>query len=225
MKIEDTFSYISLFIFLVDEILGGCTRREGECTGLLGAGTGLGSCAAPPFRATQVQFKLGCPREKPCCSEYGYCRTRQDWDFGFFRDCNGVSNGRPLDGNTVDREARASPFVGIPSGFLGPKFKLRERFHVESTDKLRPTLPPTHESLIKQDETEFEDYKLKDLDQLKTLIYLINKNYGVGAANNVNVKLKLKAKLPSENFKTKKDFLEQLKILLLKEPKTEASLL
>ena len=29
--------------------------------------------------ASQVQFKLGCPREKPCCSEYGYCRTRQGY--------------------------------------------------------------------------------------------------------------------------------------------------
>ena len=36
-----------------------------------------------------------------------------------------MSNGRPLDGNTVDREARASPFVGVPSGFMGPKLKLR----------------------------------------------------------------------------------------------------
>ena len=49
----------------------------GKCQGLLGAGTGLDSCAAPPFRATRVEWSLGCPAHRPCCSEFGYCRTRE----------------------------------------------------------------------------------------------------------------------------------------------------
>ena len=32
---------------------GGCTSRVGRCLGLLGAGTGFQSCAAPPYRATR----------------------------------------------------------------------------------------------------------------------------------------------------------------------------
>ena len=46
------------------------------------------------------------------------------------------------------------------------------------------------------------------LDQLKNLIYLMNLKYGVGSAKNIGVSLKLRNKLPSEHFKTKKDFLE-----------------
>lgn len=42
--------------------------------GLLGAGEGEGSCAAPPFRAHYVKWTHGCPGFAPCCSEYGYCR-------------------------------------------------------------------------------------------------------------------------------------------------------
>ena len=42
--------------------------------GLLGAGTGEGSCAAAPFRAYEVKWPYGCPSFAPCCSEYGYCR-------------------------------------------------------------------------------------------------------------------------------------------------------
>ena len=52
---------------------------------------------------------------------------------------------------------------------------------------------------------------------MKTLIYLMNKNYGVGSANNIGVTLRLKKKLPSNNFKTKKDFLEQLRIAIMTE--------
>ena len=43
----------------------------------------------------------------------------------------------------------------------------------------------------------------------------MNKNYGVGSANNIGIKLKIKKKLPSNNFKTKKDFLEQLRIAIM----------
>ena len=42
--------------------------------GLLGAGSGEGSCAAPPFRALYVKWTGGCPGFAPCCTEYGYCR-------------------------------------------------------------------------------------------------------------------------------------------------------
>ena len=102
-------------------------------------------------------------------------------------------------------------------------FDDREHDHVMNTDKMRPTLPPTHEALIKKEENdeELKNFKIKNKDQLKTLIYLINQNYGVGAANNIGVKLKLKNHLPSDNFKTKKDFLQQLKIALLKEPDSD----
>ena len=65
--------------------------------GLLGAGTGQGSCAAPPFRATSVNWPNGCPEFAPCCSEYGYCQTREAWKLGgTFRDCNEESNGLEL---------------------------------------------------------------------------------------------------------------------------------
>ena len=47
----------------------------------------------------------------------------------------------------------------------------------------------------------------------------MNLNYGVGSANNIGVSLKLRNKLPSENYKTRKDFLEQLRKVLLKNPK------
>ena len=43
---------------------------------LLGAGEGMGSCAAYPFRAYEVYWSKGCPPHAPCCSEYGYCRPR-----------------------------------------------------------------------------------------------------------------------------------------------------
>ena len=42
--------------------------------GLLGAGEGEGSCAAPPFRAYTVKWTHGCPGFAPCCTEYGFCR-------------------------------------------------------------------------------------------------------------------------------------------------------
>ena len=44
--------------------------------GYLGAGEGMGSCAASPFRAAAVYWAQGCPPHAPCCSEFGYCRPR-----------------------------------------------------------------------------------------------------------------------------------------------------
>ena len=42
---------------------------------LLGAGTGVSSCRAFPYRAEEVDWEQ-CPQEAPCCNEYGYCRLR-----------------------------------------------------------------------------------------------------------------------------------------------------
>ena len=66
---------------------------------LLGAGLGLGSCPAPPFRTdpADLAWPDGCPDWASCCSEYGYCQTRETWELGtVFRDCNGESNGLDL---------------------------------------------------------------------------------------------------------------------------------
>merc|ERR1711962_1064356 len=75
--------------------------------GLLGAGTGGGSCAAAPFRSTSLQWPLGCPESAPCCSEFGYCQIEANWLAGLFRDCNGVSNGRPLEPAAIAAENQA----------------------------------------------------------------------------------------------------------------------
>merc|ERR1711862_954135 len=92
--------------------------------GLLGAGTGEGSCAAAPFRAAAVKWVGGCPATAPCCSEYGYCQQESNWRAGVFRDCNGVSNGTPLPPETIAAEnaaaalgdARAAGILGVPAG-------------------------------------------------------------------------------------------------------------
>jgi len=212
-----TVSLVNLvyLVVLLKRVLGGCTSKTGLCSGLLGGGTGLGSCAAPPFRSSQVQYSLGCPPHRPCSSEFGYCRLREDWDFGHFRDCNGVSNGARLAPETLAREARHRHFTGKPAGIIGPKLKLREQFdEVEVTDKKRPTTAaPTKEELTEV-RRENRKFTLKNIDELKTLIYLMNKNYGVGSANNIGVTLKINKKLPS-NLKTRKDFLEQLRLAIL----------
>merc|ERR1739848_772476 len=76
--------------------------------GLLGAGTGEGSCAAAPFRAAAVKWPLGCPSYSPCCTEYGYCRGADEWSAGGFRDCNGISNGLPLPESVFVAENQAA---------------------------------------------------------------------------------------------------------------------
>merc|ERR1719385_134527 len=75
--------------------------------GLLGAGTGGGSCAAAP-----------------CCSEFGYCQIEANWHAGLFHDCNGVSNGRPLEAAAIAAEnqamangdSRAANLLVVPAG-------------------------------------------------------------------------------------------------------------
>merc|ERR1712002_420564 len=69
---------------------------------------GEGSCAAAPFRAAAVKWAGGCPASHPCCSEYGYCQIRENWQTGVFRDCNGVSNGTPLPPDTIAAEQAAA---------------------------------------------------------------------------------------------------------------------
>merc|ERR1719432_353018 len=92
--------------------------------GLLGAGRGGGSCAAAPFRSSSVQWPLGCPESAPCCSEFGYCQIEANWHAGLFRDCNGVSNGRPLEAAAIAAEnqaiangdSRAANLLVVPAG-------------------------------------------------------------------------------------------------------------
>merc|ERR1719228_1043312 len=77
--------------------------------GLLGAGHGEGSCAAPfrtPIEA--LKWPAGCPAGAECCTEYGYCRPQAEWLAMQFRDCNGVSNGIPLPLDVIDAENAAA---------------------------------------------------------------------------------------------------------------------
>merc|ERR1712126_531398 len=80
--------------------------------------------AAAPFRALAVKGPLGCPASAPCCSEYGYCQPEASWHAGAFRDCNGVSNGRPLAPEAIAAEneaiahgdASAANLLVVPAG-------------------------------------------------------------------------------------------------------------
>jgi len=139
-----------------------------------------------------------------------------EWDFGYFRDCNGVSNGIELHQDTIAAEEAAGTVPSLPAGFLGPVIPLRESFDpIPVTTRARPTTqPPTKEELRKMK----EPIKLESKEEFLKLIYLINKHYGSEQAKNLEVTLNLNQKLPSSNFKTKKDFLEQLKQTLLKSP-------
>jgi len=128
-----------------------------------------------------------------------------------------MSNGIELHPDTIAAEEEAGDASeGIPAGFLGPVIPLRESFEpVPVTTKARPTTqPPTKEELRKMR----EPVKLESKEEFLKLIYLINKYYGPEQAKKLEVSLKLKQKLPSSNFKTKKDFLEHLKKALLKTP-------
>jgi len=93
------FCLVGLSVFaLVGQIEGG----------LLGAGFGHGSCAAFPFRSNDLDHVAGCPRWSECCTEFGYCHGKDSWEKGYFRDCNGVSNGTPLPGSVIRIEAEAA---------------------------------------------------------------------------------------------------------------------
>merc|ERR1711936_117799 len=91
------------------ELLGAVLLlAAGSQAGLLGAGAGDGSCGAAPNRAVTVQWVAGCPEYASCCSEYGYCRAREEWQAGGFRDCNGQSNATPLPAETIIAELTAA---------------------------------------------------------------------------------------------------------------------
>ena len=83
--------------------------------GLLGAGRGDGSCAAPPFRAdtADLAWPGGCPAWASCCTEYGYCHPRAGWEQELFRDCNGESNGSQLPPDTLQAEAEAGGELSV----------------------------------------------------------------------------------------------------------------
>ena len=55
---------------------GLCMTVTDSALQLLGVGTGRGSCAAPPYRATEVHWRFGCPPFASCCTELGYCRSQ-----------------------------------------------------------------------------------------------------------------------------------------------------
>ena len=98
---------------------------------LLGAGSGPGSCFAPPYRVANVEFPAGCPPDLSCCNEFGYCRsevcakdgilpleinffeTQVDWLGGAFRDCNGVSNGQGLPDDVIKLEVLSMLFLFV----------------------------------------------------------------------------------------------------------------
>merc|ERR1711962_933794 len=101
--VSDTMSSLTLVISAA-LLMGHLPPTE---AGLLGAGHGAGSCAAFPNRTPSYELDhvAGCPRYAECCSEFGYCHSRDSWESGNFRDCNGVSNGQPLEGGVIREEA------------------------------------------------------------------------------------------------------------------------
>ena len=67
----------------------------------LSKGTGHGSCPAFPNRSDDIDHIGGCPKYAECCTEFGYCHPLDSWEKGYFRDCNGKSNGQPLPGSVI----------------------------------------------------------------------------------------------------------------------------
>ena len=102
-----------------------------------------------------------------------------DWEFGFFRDCNGVSNGKSHGQDLLLREAEAGAFTGVPAGLIGPKLSLRcrililsliilnisrEKFELPATEKRRPlrAKESTHQNL-EIDPSESDLFHIKNL--------------------------------------------------------------
>merc|ERR1711942_531801 len=77
--------------------------------------------------AAAIKWTLGCPAGAECCTEYGYCRSQAEWAAGAFRDCNGVSNGRPLAADAIAAENEAAAYgdtaaaglINVPAGASG----------------------------------------------------------------------------------------------------------
>merc|ERR1712013_891648 len=103
---SDTMGAPAIIVVQVLVLLGTASIEAG----LLGAGSGGGSCAAAPYRTpvSQLQWPGGCPASNSCCSEFGYCYPRESWASGAFRDCNGQSHGRPLEAAAVAAEQAAA---------------------------------------------------------------------------------------------------------------------
>ena len=55
--------------------------------------------------------------EVSCCNEYGYCRTREEWNNLQFRDCNGVTNGIALPDSVLQLETGAGDGLGAETSF------------------------------------------------------------------------------------------------------------
>ena len=67
----------SIFLVIYCSHQSGCVEiSDKNDTHLLGAGSGLGSCTAPPFRSSEVHWRFGCPPFASCCTEFGYCRSQ-----------------------------------------------------------------------------------------------------------------------------------------------------
>merc|ERR1719412_1414594 len=118
-------------------------RMPGSAGGLLGAGEGEGSCAAAPFRAHHVQWSYGCPAFAPCCSEFGFCRPLAEWQYGEFRDRNGVSNGTPLSHQVLEAEQAAGGYHGQPAGEVGP-----HPDNIKAHYAAPPPPPPPHHHAV-----------------------------------------------------------------------------
>ena len=50
-----------------------------------------------------------------------------EWNYGHFRDCNGISNGTPLSEETLAAEAAAGHYKGTPAGAIGPPPKTAKK--------------------------------------------------------------------------------------------------
>ena len=87
LKIDGTLNVTALNVLLLLYMQACFTTLLASChAGLLGAGTGEGSCPAAPFRANPSSLKYTvCPQHASCCSEFGYCRPRSEWELGNFR--------------------------------------------------------------------------------------------------------------------------------------------
>merc|ERR1719468_168805 len=115
--------------------------------GLLGAGSGDGSCAASPFRTEEADlaWPRGCPAWASCCTEYGYCHPRESWETKMFRDCNGESNGIELPEETLLAEAAAS---GDEEVIVFPDAKEEELEELSQQVVEEEALPGHHPTII-----------------------------------------------------------------------------
>merc|ERR1719270_2673698 len=111
--------------------------------GCLGAGTGAGSCPAAPFRALteEIDHKSGCPGYAECCTEYGYCHPKSSWEAGYFRDCNGESNGQDLPLETIQAEKICSGEVLEEEAVL-PAYEEPQPTYQEPAPAPTPPPPP-----------------------------------------------------------------------------------